>query len=804
MKFSYSILYSTVSAVAITLVISGLGTREARAQACSPTAGQDISTMGGINSGTISCEAIVNGGDPNNFPSAGDTLVAPVINGLANQPSFTNSGTIENTADYNSPLFSTFPSSFSSSKGIGTFENSGTIGNSTKKSGNGLLLSSYYPELNLSAVPQGDFFTVLQAGNAIPSTAFISVLNNTSTGQIVALESNALYLHAGAKVTTLNNYGGIKSLGNELDGIAVVSSTDFYSEIGVLNNFSGAIISGGNNGILLNDRGSISELNNSGSIYGAKGYAIKLQASSDKISYIEDLNNTGSIYTLNTGADGSAIFVQGKITKLLLNSGRIYNAAQGYGIHIDNSRTTDAKINTLTNMGEISGGKFGIYNDRGGLETLNNAQGGNASTPATTALTYSGKLPTNYNVIINSPISYGQLSYIQNPSFIGTKETAKFGISTDSKKITQSKYENVLIGFAGTDLNGYDSTVGYLVGNYGRYQWRLTPDVNDATIWDLIFLGPNPTETARALLSNRDAVRSILSLRSNAMTTMMDYDCATFARNNFCMSFQARYSNFDSMNDGAGVLTAAYRLGQNVRLGAFIDLRVTDKDPVGVKTGDDKPAFGGFIGYSQNDNGTGLQAKVTAAYNKGGVSITRALFGEEGDTEAGAGKSSIRSFGLAGEVGFGFALSTSLVATPYIGVRRVEAVRKAYAEGVIEGEVEFPVAYDAFSQITTSGIIGLRLNGMLSEKIGFRVAAGIEHDFVRKGSAYSGVSEIPDLVTFAFEHGGSSNRTRAFGTVGLHYQVDQNHRLTGSVSVRQTPFSSSAALTTLFGYQGAF
>ena len=67
-------------------------------------------------------------------------------------------------------------------------------------------------------------------------------------------------------------------------------------------------------------------------------------------------------------------------------------------------------------MGEISGGKSGIYNDRGGLETLNNAQGGDGSTEFNTALTYRGVLPNKYNMIAYGD-RYGQLA-VDNSSFV--------------------------------------------------------------------------------------------------------------------------------------------------------------------------------------------------------------------------------------------------------------------------------------------------------------------------------------------------------------------------------------------------
>ena len=109
------------------------------------------------------------------------------------------------------------------------------------------------------------------------------------------------------------------------------------------------------------------------------------------------LNNAGDIIGGNYGVYSS----NGAITSLN-NTGTISSTDPMWGIGIFNASGT---ITTLSNTGTISA-VTGVKNF-GTITTLNNKQGaGNVSG----ALTYAGVLPTNYNIIIANPTSYGKLS----------------------------------------------------------------------------------------------------------------------------------------------------------------------------------------------------------------------------------------------------------------------------------------------------------------------------------------------------------------------------------------------------------
>ena len=153
---------------------------------------------------------------------------------------------------------------------------------------------------------------------------------------------------------------------------------------------------------------------------------------------------------------------------------------------------------------------------------------------------------------------------------------------------------------------------------------------------------------------------------------------------------------------------------------------------------------------------------------------------------------------------WGLALDGSTIVTPYAGLRHMLARRGAYGEKPVEGVVDFPISYAAFSQSLVTAMTGLRLKGQVTDQIGFQLGIGAEYDLARQASAYAGASDITGLESFALPGAEVSNRFRPVGKAGLFYQMDQNRRLTGSVTARGQTFSNQLTVSVLAGYQAAF
>jgi len=189
---------------------------------------------------------------------------------------------------------------------------------------------------------------------------------------------------------------------------------------------------------------------------GRNGDPVSVLASSTSAS----LTNNGII---STGSQ-FGVTVNGTLTTLI-NTGRISSGVRR-GVVLNGGTIT-----TLTNTGSIIGPFSAITNNAGVLTTLNNLQGaGNANG----ALTYTGALPVDYRIIINSPTTYGKLTAS------GVTGSMTFGIYGTST-VAVGTYAGVLNGLTAGNLTGATS------GTYGGLNWQLGLASGSTTIWDLVF-----------------------------------------------------------------------------------------------------------------------------------------------------------------------------------------------------------------------------------------------------------------------------------------------------------------------------
>jgi hypothetical protein len=100
--------------------------------------------------------------------------------------------------------------------------------------------------------------------------------------------------------------------------------------------------------------------------------------------------------------------------------------------------------------------------------------------------------------------------------------------------------------------------------------------------------------------------------------------------------------------------------------------------------------------------------------------------------------------------------------------------------------------------------MGTRIKGSLFDKFGYHLGAGIEYDFGRQFSSFSGSSDIDSLTTFSLSTKDASKRIRGVGMAGIHYQLAKSQKLTSNISLREQPYSSNVAVSMMSGYQVAF
>jgi hypothetical protein len=229
-------------------------------------------------------------------------------------------------------------------------------------------------------------------------------------------------------------------------------------------------------------------------------------------------------------------------------------------------------------------------------------------------LTYSGTLPVNYNIIINSPTSYGQMFVTSEAG------STNFGVSSASNKITIGKYTNVMTGVS--DGNVGATRTGSLEGNgtsaVGTANWVLSETASGSSAWDLNITGDyvyfGSVATLQSSVNNtasamRGAFNSITS--SMNFANMTTYDCNLFGNNGGCVSVGGRYTGTDNPDTTATavVAKAGYKFNEHFRYGAFVDQTANSKTG-NVDLDMNTPMVGLMGVWNQNPDQLGMQVKL--------------------------------------------------------------------------------------------------------------------------------------------------------------------------------------------------
>jgi Autotransporter beta-domain len=582
-----------------------------------------------------------------------------------------------------------------------------------------------YSNLSLGCTPDSTSPSGDCSNLVINSNAGVLVNNYT----ISATGSYAVRDTAGGTFSLFTNNGTI----NSGTGAAVAIGT-------VVGNFV-------NNGTI----GSITPIAGSGGLYvGGAGSIVTL-------------TNTGSI----TPTLGNAIQNFGNIDSII-NSGVI---SSGSTFGIANSGT----IGSITNTGRISGSVESIQNG-GTIGTINNSNG---------SLFYNGILPGAYNVIINSPLDYGQFR-LQTGSGATT-----FGVYAGSQ-ITTSTYATVLNGLTGTGVGGNLTST---TGTYQGMTWTLV-DAGGA-LWDLIFSGTN-TAVMSALNQTTTALQNVFTLQNTVLVNGFTYDCPVFDKNNVCVSVGARSSavNTDSVNSTGGLLIGAYRLNNQVRLGAYIDQNISTNSTGIVKVANASPMVGVFGVWSERLDGTGTEVKVSAGYGQKNTTMTRPVVD---GTEAGSGSSTLTSQGVQAIGKYGFAVADKTIVSPYVGLRYTQNNMGGYTEGS-SASVTAPLTYSAVNTNATTVVAGLGANYKVMPDVTLLASAGLENDLSTSNGTFSATG-LYGINPINF----NSNpvRTRATASAGAYYDLAKNQRVSLSYIFRQEQFqgvnTNAAFLTYIVG-----
>ena len=453
-------------------------------------------------------------------------------------------------------------------------------------------------------------------------------------------------------------------------------------------------------------------------------------------------------------------------------------------------------INSITNLGTMSGlGGFGIRNDNA-IGTLNNLQGA-------TTLTYGGALPLNYNIIIGtgatSTTGFGKIAFT-NP----TGETT-FGISLLSGSnigVAGTRYQNVISSLASANITNEDTLLTYTNGQATATYKLVVDDGNVADTWDLLIEsmsnGPSATDTQSSLKTLAPRLRgSFNSVSAMAnFPTSNTYDCNLFDVKGMCISAGGRYSTVDnpSSNSSAAVVTLGYKVSPNIRIGGFLYQIVTNNTPTGINISNKNPMMGGFLYWNQNADGLGYQVKIANAYQDKDLSTTRDVIGT---SEAGRGNTSLNTRSYVSELSYAFMYKENTLVRPYFALRHTSIEQDAYTETGIAT----PLTYSALNDKTTSALMGVKFKHALTPKTNLIGSLGLEQDIHNKTDQLR-ASGVSGLTSENFS--GDIHRTRPVASLGATYDIAKSQRLSGELLVQQLPFQSTAGATAYFNYMIGF
>jgi hypothetical protein len=487
----------------------------------------------------------------------------------------------------------------------------------------------------------------------------------------------------------------------------------------------------------------------------------------------------------NVGNGGAGLTLTGGTNVISNLSGGIIQGGNGVvgGNGIDIVGGTTEIVNLGSILGGAGGTTYGIKVTGGTVTSLANAQGANG------ALTYSGALPVNYSIIVNSPTSYGKLAVTN-----ATGSTI-FGIHNTSS-LSAGTYTAVLSGLTTSNVDSANR-----VGSYGTYSWLLELESGSTTIWNLIVapMGPSAADTQASLEVSASRLRPVFALHHAALASGLSYDCAVFDKNGICVSLGGRNSriNVNGVNASNGLLIGGYRVNDVIRVGAWLDQNISSSTDAVVKLSNRSPMFGAYGVWNANKSGEGLEAKFAFGYGGRDMTITRDV---AGTSEAGSGTSRLTTQGVSATLSYNIRVNEKWVATPFAGVRQTKLTASGYSE-TASSDVTAPLTYASLVQEASTATAGIKFTGFVTPTVSAYAAAGLEQDFSRKTGTYSasGVSGLTDIV-----FNPDVKKVRTAVALGLTYHLKKNQRIALNVIHRAEPLQAEKSTSALISFTAGF
>jgi len=330
-------------------------------------------------------------------------------------------------------------------------------------------------------------------------------------------------------------------------------------------------------------------------------------------------------------------------------------------------------------------------------------------------------------------------------------------------------------------------TSGSFVSGTTRNDWTLSN--SSGSLWDLVVAADQdiaPDTNTSVITSVKPnvilGINNLTSVTEVNFANMNTYDCDLFDKNNICLSLGGRYTAINSpkTETNSAVFIGGYKLSDTLRVGAFYHSNLSHKTPASFTLSDKTPMTGGLVVWNQNPNHLGYQLKLANAQQQKNATLTREVVGS---SEEGKGQTVIEAKSYVVELQYGYQYSDNTVLHPYFAARSAVIKQDAYTE---TGNGS-PLTFNEIKDKSTTVLLGLKFNTLLSQKLSLKGSLGVEHDIEHSVDklAPTGISGLSTVsLTDSF------NRTRPVVSLGFDYALKPNHRLSGILQYQELPYQS--------------
>jgi hypothetical protein len=384
-----------------------------------------------------------------------------------------------------------------------------------------------------------------------------------------------------------------------------------------------------------------------------------------------------------------------------------------------------------------------------------------------------------------SPITTGTAAY---PA--GVKILSSFGSTAwFAQTFTVSANGTYTLSFG--DFNAGDASVDPVM---------FVSDLQGTIIGQIATLqGPSADNTQVSLEQSSSVLRGVYSLQNVSMNNNLSNDCTLFDKHGLCASLSGTQTNIagGAFEGSNGTLTVAYRVNNNLRVGAYLDQTLNVNETTGVHLNNGSPGFGGFGVWNEHVDGYGAQVRVAAGYDDKDMTVTRQVIES---SEAGTGKTNLTSYGASIVASYAMWMPGDITFSPYAGIRHTKVKAGAYTEATTD-VVTAPLTYSALTQNVTTALVGAKWTTRITDKAIAYASLGVEQDLKNNGGTYTATG-VDGLTSIAFNP--DINRTRRTASIGSYYNLGDRQRIGANLAWSEQAFTSIDATSLMVTYTAGF